>query len=495
MVTKTRSTERAPITGAILAVIMIAALALRFYHIDQHGLFVDEIYSVLVATGKADPELISFDAARPFYFFLLNNWLYFGSSEYWLRLLSLIFSAANILLVYRLAKSLADKPTALIAALLMALSPLEIHYSQLVRMYSLGNFLALCGSLALLKAVDSAQKNYLAVWTFSRALMLLTLPLTALLLPVDLALVWHKRKQSDLVRPMLCSFAALLLLWSPYLWILLKAQASPYDSWRSVVDVPDFADFLTLLINFTASAIPLGESGGPPAFDLCTTIYVLLFPLALLASFFSSPKKPRMLWSLLWGLAPLAVLFAWSNIARPLFITRYTMFTAPYILIILAFGATQIWQRYRIAGLILLLSYGLAMGAYIPFYYKHPVHEDWRVVANYLEAHVKPGDEIVVWNYHSRYVLGYYYHGKNHISDMQAEMGRDNAQTDEYVRLDLDLKPVAKQRLWLVSREALPGWEEMYKAYGLYKQAINKRFDVLGTSNQAMMDIYEVKAR
>jgi len=147
----------------ILATIIVAGFALRLYHIGNHGLFVDEVYSVLIATGKCDPELAQFDAARPLYFLLLKAWLLISSNESWLRFLSVIFGSANIALTYQMGKLFCSRKAGLAAALMMALSPMEVHYSQQVRMYTMGTFLVLGGTIALVKAYVEDNKKLVAV--------------------------------------------------------------------------------------------------------------------------------------------------------------------------------------------------------------------------------------------------------------------------------------------------------------------------------------------
>ncbi len=134
-----------------LLVLLVACvgLCLRLYKIGDHGFFIDEIYTALVTNGKADPELIQFDSIRPLYFEAMKYWTLVRQDETWLRLFSTIFGTANILLVYQLGKMLAGKTNGhlvgMAAAVIMALSPMEVHYSQQARMYTLGSFFALGG--------------------------------------------------------------------------------------------------------------------------------------------------------------------------------------------------------------------------------------------------------------------------------------------------------------------------------------------------------------
>jgi len=328
--------------------------------------------------------------------------------------------------------------------------------------------------------------------------MVLTLPLTGIILFVDGLYAFIHRKGSKLFRPMALASLLIMILWSPFVWMVFQAHGSEYDAWRASLDAPDLYDFFTLLINFTSTAIPLQESGGPPAFDWFTRVYLVLFPLVLLSSVASCHKQTKMRWCLAYGLMPLTVLFIWSNIGYTLLITRYCMFTSPFVMLLLSYGWAEIWTRFRAVGFGVAGVYLLAMTSCLAFFYSHAVHEDWHPVGDYLTAHAKPGDEIVVWNYHSRYLVGYYYKGQNRITDLRVVTAPEPKDDPEHpvVRLQfMDLNPRPGQRIWIVSREAAEGWTRMHEVYLLYKEAIERRFNVLHHEHLVMTDIYEVIGR
>jgi mannosyltransferase len=68
----------------------------------------------------------------------------FGDSEWCLRLPSVIFGVANIVVLYWLGAMTVGRAAGLIGAVLLALSPFHLWYSQEARTYSL---LALCATL------------------------------------------------------------------------------------------------------------------------------------------------------------------------------------------------------------------------------------------------------------------------------------------------------------------------------------------------------------
>ena len=73
----------------------------------------------------------------PLYYSVLHGWLRFGDSEAALRIPSMVFGVLTIPLVYALGRTIRDHRLGLVAALLFAISPFQVWYSQEARGYSL----------------------------------------------------------------------------------------------------------------------------------------------------------------------------------------------------------------------------------------------------------------------------------------------------------------------------------------------------------------------
>jgi len=169
------------------ALLLAAAVALRVVLALRPGLWVDEIFSLAIATGhslehpaaQAIPELgdwiepaeprpaaeyrrfleheappagparviratLLSDTNPPLYYLILDSWLRAaGTSDAALRSLSALFALACLPLVFRIGRRLGGRRVAWIACLLFALSPPALHYSAEGRMYSLTWLLAL----------------------------------------------------------------------------------------------------------------------------------------------------------------------------------------------------------------------------------------------------------------------------------------------------------------------------------------------------------------
>ncbi len=151
--------------------IILAGTALRLFRLGADSLWYDETVSTYLA-GSRLPELLRHTAGDihpPGYYVLLRGWLVLmgyptGHAdphgiglEFSAAFFSLFFGVLLIALVYALARRAANRQVGLIAALLVALSPYNVWYSQEVRMYTLGAALGVVVVYALLRIAGTGQ--------------------------------------------------------------------------------------------------------------------------------------------------------------------------------------------------------------------------------------------------------------------------------------------------------------------------------------------------
>lgn len=127
--------------------ILLIALTLRFISLNQ-SLWLDEAINILAAKNNFFWDMVTnyakYDFHPPGYFVIIWLWTkLFGYSEIAVRLPSVIFGVLTVLIIYQIGKKLYSKFMGLLAALLLAINPLHIYYSQEARMYSFATF-AVC---------------------------------------------------------------------------------------------------------------------------------------------------------------------------------------------------------------------------------------------------------------------------------------------------------------------------------------------------------------
>ncbi|MFB0536733.1 MAG: glycosyltransferase family 39 protein, partial [Anaerolineae bacterium] len=167
----TKVATTGPMRGLLILplVITLLALALRLYRLGAQSLWYDEGVSVYLSRMSL-PQLTAWtadDIQPPLYYYLLHFWLpLFGqfSSEFVVRFPSLFFGVLTVPLMYRMGQHLFGTMAGLLAALLAAISPLYLWYSQETRMYTMLTFLCLLSSYLLLKVLERRAPPYLLLW-------------------------------------------------------------------------------------------------------------------------------------------------------------------------------------------------------------------------------------------------------------------------------------------------------------------------------------------
>src|SRR5580700_4522927 len=132
-----------------LASLAMAAAVLRFSYLGRKPFWFDECFSVEVARLSWQNLLHLLwrrEANMSLYYLLLRGWLHFGSSPFFIRGLSVIFSLATLPAIFWLAGRLFDRRVALVAVALMSSNTYAIRYAQEARSYSLFVLLATLSS-------------------------------------------------------------------------------------------------------------------------------------------------------------------------------------------------------------------------------------------------------------------------------------------------------------------------------------------------------------
>ena len=126
--------------GALFLLFLLLATALRILHLGFQPLWWDEGYSVWFATQNPAQmvSLTAQDIHPPLYYALLHGWAaLLGPGPTALRLFSVAVGVLTIPLLFLIARRMLSGRAALLATLLLTISPLHVYYSQEVRMYGL----------------------------------------------------------------------------------------------------------------------------------------------------------------------------------------------------------------------------------------------------------------------------------------------------------------------------------------------------------------------
>lgn len=231
---------------ALAAAGLLALVALRF--IARSHLWLDEALSVNIARLplRQLPDALRHDGAPPLYYVLLHLWMrVFGSSTIAVRVLSGIFGAAALPLMWIAARRTLGRIAATAAVVLLASSPFAIRYATESRMYSLVVVLTLLGYLAVAAALNRPTWRNLAATAAITAALLYThywsFELLAMVTVVIALRAWRGPAQAE-ARKVLGALVVGGLLFVPWLPVFMFQLAHTGTPWaarampRAVID-------------------------------------------------------------------------------------------------------------------------------------------------------------------------------------------------------------------------------------------------------------------
>jgi hypothetical protein len=198
------------------------------------GFWIDEGISVGIAHHHwtSIPHVLKQDGSPPAYYMLLGLWIrVFGDGERATHVLSLIFALGCIPLSYFAAKSIFNRKTGIVAAILIALDPFLTYYAQETRMYTMEAFLSLLVAWAYVQGILRGSRW----WCVGLVLSLTALIYThnwALFVCVGLTLTTAvvARDQWKSFLYVAIGVAVLYAPWLPTLWFQVQHTGAPWST-------------------------------------------------------------------------------------------------------------------------------------------------------------------------------------------------------------------------------------------------------------------------
>jgi mannosyltransferase len=149
-----------------LAVVFAVALIARLMHIQHKPFWFDEVLTFRRAhLGWSGLVADSFTNRHMPSYFLIVRWFDgLGDSALALRLPSVLFGAAGVMVVFDIARRIGGRTAGIAAALLMALSPQQVQYGQEARSYTLAVLLVAIALWGVVRIAQSAGARSRLGW-------------------------------------------------------------------------------------------------------------------------------------------------------------------------------------------------------------------------------------------------------------------------------------------------------------------------------------------
>ncbi len=363
----------------------------------------DEAFSYLLAKKNvlAIISLTAKDFNPPFYYLTLHFWIkMFGSSEIAIRSLSYIFYWASIYLCFlflnRILKINIKK--SLVYLVLFITNPIFIYYAFEGRMYAMFLF------FSLLSFYFFIRKNY--KWYFiSTILGLYTHYFMILVVFIQWFYVLYYQPLKQKKEKFFKHFRLLFYSFLPWLiFVLLNNSLIKQTFW---IEKPS----LKMIINFPAIIYTGYERGwgqDSKHFSLISLFIVISMLLVFYKKNKKSNQKSVLLLFFLWFFLPNLLILLISFI-KPLFLSRYLIFTTPPIIFLIIFLLESLSKKTKIFLFFLVLFFNLNYNAYQTTYRKKT---DISKVVNQIKPLLNNQDSIYVTDPLNFHTAQYYFDEK-----------------------------------------------------------------------------------
>lgn len=392
------------LAAILLAAIVSVAALLRFSFITNQSLWWDEVVT-WQQSRLAFGDMLAATAADnypPLYNLLaMATMRLLGETELALRLPSAILGTLNILAVYWVARLSSGRPTGLLAALLLAVSPYHLWYSDEARMYALLACSATVFAGCMLSFAERPRWWMGLASILAAVALLYSHPYGALTWGAICAgiapLLWVRRQVPRLL--LLAGLQLLALLaFLPWIGILLARAAAISDAgfWIEPVTPWSLVQLLVQLTSgpfvFAAIVVGIRLAFGKPATP----------PLAETGR---PDLRLILVFLLSWALLPILAGAVLSWTIQPMLISRYVIGSLPPLLVLTAMGFLRLGAGRP--GYIGLAALAVSVIVGHLAYTLRP-RDDLRGIAAWLATNTRPGDCLVMIP-EAAIGLGYYY--------------------------------------------------------------------------------------
>jgi mannosyltransferase len=441
----------------LLSAIVLLAATLRFYKLGEWSFWWDEMFTL----GKAQDVFTDIFSSSPITFILTHFSInIFGVSEWSARLASALIGISSIFVLYFFIRKMFGISVALIASLLLTISPWHLYWSQNARFYTT---ILLLYSLILFTFylwVEKREKKYLlismlflAVATWEKMSVLYILPVIILFLILSGGTPSKDELKTNL---------RYIVYFGIFIFVIIALFARPLLS----------DPFLLLNLNF-------GWTNNNPFWIVAGVVYYIGVPTFIIATIgisylFVKNRKAGLLFGLS-AYLPLIMTAGLSMVTftanRYVFITLTSWVLLASIAVYELIKQTQGPVRLLSVGCLLVLVLTPLSENFLYYTYQNGNRDNWKAAFEYIQTRQKQTDLIVSANH----LIGNYY-----MSDTTIPMET----------VDLDSITEMDQRIWFV--EDMNVWEKWPDTYNWIVQnaQLMESFDVVVQARNFKMRVY-----
>jgi len=334
-------------TSAVTRDVVIAsavALVLGLIRLGTPSFWVDEAFTAraiqLPLSELIDRQyhLLYYSMAKPWAFFA-------GTSEWALRMPSVLGAMLACGLLVVLAHKLFDRWVSLTSGLFLATSPFLVKWSQQARGYTLILAASLLATLLLIRALERGSRTAWAVYGVAFSAVVVWHPVSGLLLLPAHAVLAYQRRERALPHGLLAA-------------VIIGVLAVP---WAGVVAVRSTGEGVAM--NWLEAPTPAVAAHALLDVSGAAGVGVLLAIVGL-GVLHRARSLNLMVWLGVWAFAPFLLALLVSTV-RPIFLDRYLIVAAPAFALLAGVAVTGVGSRLRAAtGLAAVVATSIGLVAW-----------------------------------------------------------------------------------------------------------------------------------
>lgn len=411
-----------------LAGIFILGGLLRFYNLEKCCLHGDGVIAVEIISNSdslAETWRNVVDGLHgdlPAYYVILDLWSHLiGESVFCLRMFSVICGLLFMGVVYKLARLLFDRKTAILSAYLTAISPLLVFYSRKVRYYSLASFLHLSSLYFFIRLIERRNLiNCLFYVLLTAAGLYVNYSTFLFLVPQALFIIIYRREYPDGFKKWIKCLSLVFILWLPisgYFFrdfiLLLKAEG--------FVHTPLKGGWLTSILHFFFT-FSLGKTVSPFNYSIVAAgaaVYLIILTKFLKDSLFirqTDRQTDRNVVFLVISILIVIFLCALSGYNS----SRYIKAVSGLCAIAAAIGILSFRRRPVIIALVLAITLLMAYSLFNLYakkeYHRKEFSDSWDKISEYVDNN-SDNKDVIIFN---GLAFGYYMHKLNPVKPIHS---------------------------------------------------------------------------
>jgi len=492
----------------ILIIILALGLFLRLHQLDTENLWVDEAYTLNIATQQdisAFSQQLELTEGAPWgHYILLYYWIkIFGNSEFSIRLPSVIFGVLSILIIYEIGKNISDKKNGLLASFMLATSMLQVLYSQEARMYAVYGFLILLSAyffvliMKMEKEINRKNKLFFAYGLTMILAFYFNYFTGFMIIFYSFIVLWFNKK--EMFREWVRINAIVIFLSIPVIFLYLKQHINAANT-----------GYKETLVQKGMPAILAKLGTILYTFPFLTILGVMLIAIILKYAFkintikyFSKDSKYRpVLFTfilLVFGIIYVCLttnpfsLFGVPIFKKPIihsyFLIRHSYFLVPIFYLLVSHKIIEMWSNkmkkswavWCISIIIMINIFSLSV------YYTNTTKAEWKSTANYILSNSEntPVALLDKGGFSSLYLLDYY--SQSQIKSVKLTW----KELDSPFKLNENqmIKIINKEKtFWLVlSRDSKTGKENL--------KLLSNKYNILRSKEYYGVKIYQFSTK